>query len=166
MNRTVVGIFASNEEAKSAVNSLRENGFGDNEISLIARDNRQQEGDQTTDAGASYDNQNLGDGTATGGVLGGLAGLLAGVGALVIPGIGPIIAAGPIAGVLTGAVAGGIAGGLIDYGIPEEQGQMYESRVREGDVLLLIETSEQKADDAERVLRQENADEVESYNQD
>lgn len=165
MSKTVVGIFATNEEAKSAVNSLRENGFGDNEISLIARDNRQQEGEESGTQ-ATYDDQNLGDGTATGGVLGGLAGLLAGVGALVIPGIGPIIAAGPIAGVLTGAVAGGVAGGLIDYGIPEERGQFYESRVREGDVLLLIETGEEKADEAGRLLRMENADEVESYSQD
>ncbi len=168
MSKTVVGIFESNEKAKSAVNDLRENGFGDNEISLIARDNRQQqEGEQGGEQGteATYNDQNLGDGTATGGVLGGLAGLLAGVGALVIPGVGPIIAAGPIAGVLTGAVAGGLAGGLIDYGIPEEKGQYYESRVSEGDVLLLIETSEEKADEASELLKMENAAEVEAFSQ-
>lgn len=165
MENTVVGIFSSNDEARSAVNSLRTNGFGDNEISLIARDDRQQqEGEGGTSA--TYQDQNLGDGTATGGILGGLAGLLAGVGALVIPGVGPIIAAGPIAGVLTGAVAGGIAGGLIDYGIPEEQGQEYEQRVKAGDTLLLIETSEERANDAGRILREENAAEVESFRQD
>lgn len=171
MQNTVVAIFSNSEEAKSAVNSLRANGFGDNEISLIARDDRegQEQGQQGQEGGggvdASYEDQDLGDGTATGGIIGGLAGLLAGVGALVIPGVGPIIAAGPIAGVLTGAVAGGVAGGLIDYGIPEEKGQEYEQRVREGDVLLLIETSDERANDAGKILREENAAEVEAYNQ-
>ncbi len=60
----------------------------------------------------SYDDQNLSDGTLTGGALGGLAGLALGAGALVIPGLGPIIAAGPLAGILTGALTGGVAGGF------------------------------------------------------
>ena len=64
---------------------------------------------------ASFGDQNLAEGTYTGGALGGIAGLLAGVGALLIPGIGPIVAAGPIAATLTGVVGGGLAGGLIDW---------------------------------------------------
>ncbi|OWZ84298.1 general stress protein [Natranaerobius trueperi] len=163
MSKTVVGLFSSADRAENCINSLRERGFGDNEISLVAKDENREadQGDGSTTM--SYDNQNLGDGTATGGVLGGLAGLMAGVGALVIPGLGPIIAAGPIAGVLTGAVTGGVAGGLIDYGIPEQRGEYYESRVKEGDVLLLIETRSEKADEAESIISEYGADNVEAH---
>ncbi len=166
MTKTVAGVFTTTASAEVCINSMRERGFGDNEISLVAKDERQ--GNETSGEGETtmgYDDQNVGDGTATGGILGGVAGLLAGVGALVVPGLGPIIAAGPIAGVLTGAVTGGVAGGLIDYGIPEQQGEYYESRVKEGDVLVLISTSDEKADEAESLLNEYGAENVEAHNQ-
>ncbi|ACB85037.1 general stress protein [Natranaerobius thermophilus] len=165
MSKTVVGVFTTTDSAESCISSMRERGFGDNEISLVAKDERQGGGDQDENVTMSYDDQSVGDGTATGGVLGGLAGLLAGVGALVVPGLGPIIAAGPIAGVLTGAVTGGVAGGLIDYGIPEQRGEFYESRVEEGDVLVLISTGDEKADEAESIMNEYGAEEVESHSQ-
>ena len=105
----------------------------------------------------------ISDGTAWGGALGGVAGLLAGVGALAIPGIGPIVAAGPLAGVLSGAVTGGVAGGLIDLGIPEERGRQYEQELKKGGILAVIETSEDKVNDASSILRQNGAKDVEAH---
>ncbi len=157
MSETVVALFKDSDRAKEAIRDMREKGFGDNEISLIAKDER---GGQDGDKDISYEDQNLADGTATGGALGGLTGLLAGAGALLIPGIGPIIAAGPLAGALTGVVTGGVAGGLIDYGIPEEKGQHYEERVKEGDTLITLQASEEKADKAAKILKEYGAEEV------
>ncbi len=113
--------------------------------------------------GDDFATDSIGDGTAWGGALGGVAGLLAGMGALAIPGIGPIIAAGPLAGVLSGAVTGGVAGGLIDLGIPEERGRQYESELKQGGVLAVIETSEDKVNDASSILRQNGAKDVEAH---
>ncbi len=160
MEETVVAIFREHRAAESAVRSMKERGFGDNEISLIARD---EEGHGQGGEDISYEDQNLADGTTTGGALGGLAGLLAGAGALLIPGIGPIIAAGPLAGALTGVVTGGVAGGLIDYGIPEERGQHYESRVREGNILVAVRTDGKKTEDAAEILKENGAEEVETH---
>ena len=91
--KTVIGVFNSEGQAQRAIGALKQSGFDDNEISLVAKDDGagEQQGD-------TFTGEDIGEGVTTGGVLGGLAGLAAGAGALVIPGIGPLIAAGPLAG--------------------------------------------------------------------
>ncbi|SDB98236.1 MULTISPECIES: general stress protein [unclassified Candidatus Frackibacter] len=122
------------------------------------------EGNQA-ETGMTFEDQNLTDGTATGGTLGGLAGLVAGAGALAIPGIGPIIAAGPIAAGLSGAVTGGLAGALVDYGIPKEVGQNYEDHIRRGNMLAIFEGAESEEDTAEvaAIMQRNGAVDVELY---
>ena len=159
MEGTVVAVFREQRSAEQAVRDMKGQGFGDDEISIIARDERRRGGRGEM----NYEDQNLADGTTTGGALGGLAGLLAGAGALLIPGIGPIIAAGPLAGALTGVVTGGVAGGLIDYGIPEERGRHYEDRVREGKILVTVRSEEEEAQSAMDILKENGAEEVEVH---
>ena len=131
MAKAVVSIFNSEERAKEAINELKRQGFDEREISLIAKDKKQNLGAQENDVDSmTMGDQNIGDGAFTGGTIGGIAGLLASTGALLIPGIGPIVAAGPLAAFLTGIVGGGIVGGLVDFGIPEESGRQLEERVK------------------------------------
>ncbi|MEW6243992.1 MAG: hypothetical protein AB1497_07000 [Bacillota bacterium] len=165
--RTVVAVFDSKDRAERAVNTLRERGFRDNEINIVAKEDRVRgngggRGRGNGEEGGMFSGE-VGDGIATGGAIGGLAGLLAGAGALAIPGIGPIVAAGPIAGALSGAFTGGVAGGLIDFGIPEERGREYERKVREGSILALIKADEKKVDEATRIFREAGAREVETH---
>jgi uncharacterized membrane protein len=156
MSQTVVGLFRSKEQAEEAIRELKNRDFENQEISLIAKDD---EGGKS--GGTGFENQNLSDGTATGGAVGGIAGLLAGAGALLIPGIGPIIAAGPLAGALTGIVTGGIAGGLIDYGIPEEEGERLEQEVHKGSILVAVEADDEElAEECASVFRENGSDEV------
>ena len=138
MEKTVIAFYNSRDEAEQSVKQLREKGFKDNEISILAKDDEQSSGQ---DQEMSFQNQNLTDGTMTGGAIGGLAGLAMGAGALLIPGFGPLIAAGPLAGVLTGALTGGVAGGLVDYGIPEESSRKFEEHLQSGKVLAIIKTT-------------------------
>ena len=67
---------------------------------------------------------------------------MAGIGALAIPGVGPFIAAGPImaalSGAAIGATAGGLIGKLVGMGIPEFEAKRYETRLREGQVLVSV----------------------------
>lgn len=161
METTVIGVMQDHSRAEEAVRSLREKGFNENEISIVAKDEEKKKEGREGDL--SYSDQNLADGSVTGGALGGVAGLLMGAGALLIPGVGPIIAAGPLAGALTGVVTGGIAGGLIDFGIPEERGKHYEERVKQGDILVAIKTNENKVDTAASILREFGAKDVESH---
>ena len=161
---TVIGVFNDISTAEDAVKALRDKGFKDNEISIVARDDQKGQNQKTDmEVGGDMGTDSIADGTTWGGALGGMAGLLAGVGALAIPGIGPIVAAGPLAGVLSGAVTGGVAGGLIDLGIPEERGRQYEENLKQGGVLAVIETSDDKASEASSILRQNGAKDVEAH---
>ncbi|MBO8125912.1 MAG: hypothetical protein H0Z38_01605 [Firmicutes bacterium] len=155
---TVVGTFSSTNDAEQAVGALKEQGFDEKEISLVAKDEGREEENEGLTMG-----QDLTGGTATGGALGGLAGLLAGAGALAIPGIGPIVAAGPIAAGLSGAVVGGIAGGLVDLGIPQERGEYYEEQVQKGNILVALKAEDDQVDQAANILRDYGAKDVESH---
>jgi uncharacterized membrane protein len=156
--KNVIGVFSSEDSAKKAVAELRKSGFNTEEINIISKKGKSSQRD-----GEFYDDD-ITDGTLTGGTLGGLGGLLLGAGALAIPGIGPVLAAGPIAGAISGAVAGGITGGLIDWGIPAESSERYQRNVEQGDILAIIRSDAAKVNQAAQVLRQNGARDVESHN--
>ncbi|WP_080848829.1 general stress protein [Cytobacillus gottheilii] len=141
-NKQVVGSYTNEREAIDAVERLRADGYRSEDISVISR-NRANLEEVTEETGTKAE-QGLATGAATGGILGGLTGILAGVGALAIPGIGPIVAAGPIATALAGAAvgagAGSIAGALIGMGIPEDEANRYEADVKEGNILVIVDS--------------------------
>lgn len=157
-SQTIIGVFESRSNAERAVNSLRQQGFNNEEINIISKKQQEHNGsfDDNGDDGIM-------DGTLTGGTLGGIGGLLLGAGALVIPGIGPILAAGPIAAAIGGAIAGGITGGLIDWGIPAEESQHYEQEVVHGSILAIIRTDSAKVNSVAQILKQNGAKEVKSH---
>lgn len=153
--KTIIGVFESRASAEKAVDSLRQQGFTNEEINIISK--KQSQGD-----GMAEDD--IVDGTLTGGTIGGIGGLLMGAGVLVaFPGLGPILAAGPIAAALGGAVAGGITGGLIDWGIPAEESQHYEHEVVQGSIIAIIRTNSEKVNSVAQILRQNGAKEVKSH---
>lgn len=173
--RTVIGTFESRQQAEEAISALRNQGFAENEISILTRDQgeRQQQGGTQSgrnqqqmggsQGGTQMSADGVGDGVGWGAGIGAGAGLLATAGALAVPGIGPILAAGPLAATLSGAVTGGIAGGLMDWGIPAERGRHYEGRIREGRVLCVIRSEDQKADEAAAIMRRHGAQDVETH---
>lgn len=184
MQQTVIGVFSSQQDAEKAVQALRDEGFS-REISIVTREGQGGGGDRTSMRGGGAVNASsheggaggpgiagdtrgghddtVSDGIATGAAWGGLGGLALGAGALVVPGIGPLLAAGPIAAALTGAAAGGLAGGLIDWGIPEERSREYEEKVKQGNTLAIVSTSDSKTSKASNILREHGARDVESH---
>ncbi|WP_084064759.1 general stress protein [Paenibacillus stellifer] len=141
MNKRIVGVFTSEQEASSAITDLKSRGFRTEDISVIARN--KDDINAINDVTGTKAVEGAASGAATGGLLGGVTGLLAGIGALVIPGIGPIIAAGPIAATLAGAAVGagtgGLVGGLIGLGIPEDEAETYDRYVDEGRILVMVD---------------------------
>jgi uncharacterized membrane protein len=84
--------------------------------------------------------------------------LLAGIGLIAIPGLGPFIAAGPlmaaIGGAALGGAAGGLGGALLGVTMPDHQIKLYESLLKEGNVLIIVHTdSPEEVDKAEEVLK-------------
>ncbi len=135
-NTAVFGLYPNHSSAEHGVNTLKEAGFRNTDISVLfpqnvgSKDFGHEKGSKAPQGAAT--------GAGTGAVLGGTLGWLAGIGALAIPvlGPGPIMAA--LAGMGVGGTVGGITGALIGMGIPEYVAKRYEGRVKEGGILLSV----------------------------
>ena len=164
-NTAVFGIYRDRGTLEMAVDTLRQEGFRNTDISVLFPDN------VGTKDFAHEKNTKAPEGTAagatTGAVIGGGLGWLAGIGALAIPGIGPFIAAGPIvaalAGVGVGGALGGFTGALIGMGIPEYEAKRYEGRIKEGGILLSVHSDNSEwAKKAKEILKSTGADDISS----
>ncbi|WP_077623023.1 general stress protein [Sediminibacillus massiliensis] len=154
-SKVIGGVFKSQDDAIRAIEELKAKGYGKDDFSVFAKDKDDVKAiGEETNTDISKDKsgrgknagKGLGIGAGTGGVLGGLTGLIAEIGLLAIPGVGAIAAAGPIAAALTGAGigagGGGIVGALVGAGIPEEHAKEYENKLKEGNIIVLVEASE------------------------
>lgn len=136
---SVVGVFAEREQARQAMLELRQAGFRNDQLGVIARDAAVRE---SITAAATEGNAGVGaaGGAVAGAGIGGLWGL--GVAAGLLPMVGPVILGGTVAAILvsaaTGAAAGGIVGALIGLGVPEDDARYFEAEVQEGRILLTV----------------------------
>lgn len=169
MDKTVIAVYDDFSSANNAVRELVNEGFGSENISMVARDEggayadnlevyrerRAAEGDATAEG--------AGVGAGVGAAIGAIAGLLVGLGALTIPGIGGVIVAGPLAtalaglvgagaGAIAGGVTGGLLGALVDMGVPEETAGAYAESVRRGGNLVAVTTDQNTVQAAVDIL--------------
>lgn len=149
-------VFKDCDHAEKAIHELRDAGVPDGSISVIQlHDDDDDKHDGERDRTRVVDEgDDKATGTTKGLVAGGTVGAIAGLGALLIPGIGPFIAGGALAQTLgaagsaalasgaVGAAAGGLTGALVDYGFDREHAEYYEKRVRQGDVFVAVDTSD------------------------
>ncbi len=144
--RLLTGMFHDRESTENAYNALHERGYSKDDINLVmSNDTREthykDEVDGQTEIGTKAA-EHAGKGSAIGGTIGAIVGVVAAIGtSVVIPGLG-ILIAGPIAAGLAGAGAGGLAGGvigaLVGSGIPEARAKLYESGIKEGNVVISV----------------------------
>jgi len=153
--RVLTGMFRDRESTENAYNSLHERGYTKDDINMVMSDETRKthyndESAENTEIGTKAA-EHSGKGSAIGGTIGAIAGVIAAIGtSVVIPGLG-ILIAGPIAAGLAGAGAGGLAGGiigaLVGSGIPEARAKLYESGIKEGNVVISV--TPRNAQDAE-----------------
>jgi hypothetical protein len=162
MTRTVTHLFDDYSQAQRAVAALEQAGFSSSEISLVSR--YRNDGSLADDASSG-----AAKGAAVGGLAGGGAGLLAALGVIAIPGIGPLVAAGVLATALAGAaggtLAGGLIGALVDYGVSEDDAQVYSEAVRRGGSLVSVRADDARTAKAEQILNQQGPVDVTSRRQ-
>jgi hypothetical protein len=141
--RVMTGMFPDRDSAVNAYNALSDKGYSTDDINVVMSEDTRKTHFADDGIGREIGNkaaEGLGAGSAIGGTIGAIAGIVAAIGtSLVIPGLGLVIA-GPLAAGLAGAGAGGIAGGLIGalvgWGIPEERAKIYESGIKNGNVVI------------------------------
>ncbi len=149
MHKVISGLFTTRAQADNALQRLEDIGYTNEDISVITRDTTVNMNPNKTD--------DIQAGAATGGVIGGLVGLLAGIGVLTIPGLGALFIAGPVAaalgltgalastasGAMTGVLAGGLIGAFKDLGVDETKAKLIEERVKNGDILLMVQCDDE-----------------------
>jgi len=150
---TVVGSFANNQLAISAVEALQQAGFSNAHLGLLSRDKEWSEQMKKDLTGTKME-EGAGLGAAGGAIAG--VGLGLAVAAGLLPPLGPAIAGGSLIALLasagSGAAAGTIIGGLVGLGIPEDEAVFFEGEYRTGRTLVVVNAASRK-DEAQRILR-------------
>lgn len=154
---TIVGVFASRQEAERAMRELYDAGFQSNQIGYVARDSSKK-----NVVGRKGENSNAeesaGAGAITGAAVGaaGGAAIGAGIATGLIPVIGPVLAIGTLGTILLnaagGAAAAGLTGALIGWGVSDEDASYYESEVTAGRHLVTVQAAH-RLDVARDILR-------------
>jgi hypothetical protein len=163
--KAVFGIVPTQGHAERIASDLKAAGFTANDISVLlpdknaTRDFAHEKNTKAPEGAAA--------GAGTGGLLGGGLGWLVGIGSLAIPGLGPFIAAGPIlaalSGAAVGAAVGGLTGALVGMGIPELEAKQYESKIREGNILVSVHTDDgTERNRASEILKRGGAHDISS----
>jgi hypothetical protein len=154
----VLALFDASPQAIAAARALRALGVPRPRVSVVARTHRV-EGVIARDAGASPGSE-LEDSPAAG-RLGELSAHLISAIALVMPGIGPIVADGPLAadlGEVAGHAAGGVARILERAGLDSADAEQWQSRIREGAILVGAHVTPEGVAEARHALSQAGPD--------
>ncbi|MEK6324179.1 MAG: hypothetical protein AABN33_21280 [Acidobacteriota bacterium] len=161
MATLVTGLFKTRSGAEHAVESLVDDGFSRDDISLLMSDATR--GREFSLQMATKAPEGVATGATVGGVLGAIAAGLVALGIVVVPGLA-LVAAGPIiatlAGLGAGAAAGGLAGGLIGLGLPEHEARFYSEEIEKGGILVGVYSHDDRSDQAHRILEEAGADKV------
>ena len=147
MSNTVTATFKTRFAAENALRQIETLGITEDQISLVVTDETRgksfniDEGNKVDEGAAA--------GATAGGIIGAVIGSLATATAMAIPGLNIVVSGAlvsALAGLGAGAATGGLVGGLIGAGIPEHEAKIYENHVKDGAILIAIETenNEQK----------------------
>jgi uncharacterized protein (TIGR02271 family) len=154
---TVVGVFHDPSRAQEAVRDLKQAGFHDDQIGVVAP-HAEAAGEAGTQEKGSHAVEGAVAGVAAGAGVGALWAL--GIAAGFLPVIGPVIAGGLLASVLASAAGGaaiaGIVGALVGLGIPEEEAHYYEGEVKSGRTIVTVK-ADGRSDEAWAVLHRHGA---------
>lgn len=158
--RLVVRLFDTEQDAQMAVQALEQAGFDQSAIEVV-------DVKQVTsiyEGQGSTARETLLSGGFGGALWGSIIGALAGVGLLLFPEMATMMggfmltwATVTLAGTFFGALFGAILGFLIGQGTAEEDAYLYDDSVEFGSQLVRLQTSEDQAMEASRILHQVNA---------
>lgn len=166
--RTITAVFTAESQVDDTVRRLLNRGVERDRISVMGRNFQS----QTRISGFITKKDvilgGLRNGAIFGSLFGSLLSLLTGVGVLFIPFIGSVVAAGPISSILLGAATGALAGsagaGLASYlttlGMPEDKATVYETRLKAGEFLVMVEVPAHKSGEYQLLMESAGGEEI------
>lgn len=159
--RLVVRLFDTEQDAQLAIQALEQAGFDPSatEIVDVKQVTSIYEGQRSSTV-----SETLLSGAFGGALWGTIIGALSGAGLLLFPEMATMMggymitwAAVTLAGTFFGALFGAILGFLIGHGTAEEDAYIYDDSVEFGSQLVRLQTSDDRAMEASRILHQVNA---------
>jgi hypothetical protein len=159
-NRRIIGLFSDGQSAERAYQACVERGYATDDVNVVMSEKTRKrlvhDGSGTTTQVARREAQEGELGGPTGGRVEILVTIFAAVGAAVaLPALGFVVA-GPVAAALASAGAAGLAAGLIgtlgDWGIPQEGVRLYETGIKDGGILMMVEA--RSDEDAGQIAQQ------------
>lgn len=137
--------------AHALVTELRANGVSEDHIHIVAHE--KMELDNLPEANLTH-NSDLIPALERGAVTGGVAGLLAGLAVVAFPPAGIVIGTGAVlATTLAGAGFGAWVSGMIGVRLPNTELKEYEDRIRQGELMMLVDVDEDRADAVAETIR-------------
>jgi len=164
---SAVAVFSDLSGAENAIRALKNNGFDVRKLSILGKDFHSEDS-VVGFYGASDRMKYWGK---MGAFWGAMWAHLAGAAFLIVPGIGPVVIAGPVAGwiisALEGAVfVGGVSAlgaGLVSLGISKDKAFEYESSMKAGKFLLILQGTDSDAIKARNTLESTDAEEIDIH---
>jgi hypothetical protein len=163
----VVAMFEKHTDAEAAVKQLERDGFDMRKLSIVGK------GYHTDERVVGY--FNAGDRMLfwgqEGAFWGGLWGLLFGSAFITLPGIGPMLVAGPLVAWMVAALEGAVivgglsalGGALASIGIPNNSIVQYETDIKAGKFMMIVDGSPDEVTRAKELLSHGKASSVELH---
>ncbi len=145
--KSTIGVYKTHDDAINALKELKNAGFNTKHVSLIGKAEQKEDTDLLTVAGTE-----VGIGALTGTTIG----LLTGVGLFAIPGLGFLFGAGALVGAIAGfdfgLLGGGVVSALTLSNLHKQVGDEYDTAIKEGRFLLIVQGSDDEVAQAEHIL--------------
>lgn len=157
--RTIFGLFPNYQSGNSAVKDLLQHGFDPKDINVIIQE-------MVAKNSMNVNQRKIGPQKSipvTGSEIKGLERILGGRQPVRIEGVGPVYAAGELATTITRSAStpGGkqntLKEALVDFDLPKDAAETFVEGIGDGDLLLFIRTSDEKAPEAAQVLRSQKS---------
>lgn len=157
MRRAVLALFKSLTQSKEAIEELRKESLANSYISVVVPSRslytekfKEEFASELTAFPAEKS-------------LGIFDGYLVQSGPIELPDIGEVLAAGPFAGNLLHETEKGVSGNLANFGVSEKVANHYEQGVRDGKILVIVESDQSKINEIANVLTSYGGREVEKW---
>lgn len=145
----LIAEFKSMNEADVGLKVLETADFTQQNVSLVTRSSESEVSDVGTLKEVSPDAPPTGESIGVGGAIGGSVGAVLGATTL----IGPFMVAGPLLGLAVGAGAAGVLSSTERWGVDKSVAADYETRIDQGNVLIIVTDSRVRLDEAQRLLK-------------
>lgn len=161
------GLYKTSADAMQAIRLLEESGVPATDISLVASNDLSAEMKERVESAEKHSKSPEGAviGAASGGTLGAIFAAIGAAGSIATGGASlGLLVAGPVATALmgagTGAAVGSVIGGMIGAAIPESEVKLYEAALKEGSVLVGVNTDEKSHAQVKATLESAGAQRV------